>query len=227
MNLAQAEVSLAEGAYNRLRREILTCLLLPGEIVSERKLARRYEVSKTPIREALVQLYHEGLVRRVPGQGYLVAPVTIKDVQDLFDLRLILEVATAERVGDRISPVALSVLREMADVSYDLEDIESQVLFLDANRRFHLTLAEAAGNRRLVETLERLMVEMDRLFYLGLRLRDSGGEMRHEHQEVLAALEEKNVERLRDSITRQITTSEERVMAAILQGNLQPVQVGE
>jgi len=218
-------VSLAEQAYVRLRQEILTCILPPGQVVSERELARRYEMSKTPIREALVQLYHEGLVRRLPGRGYLVTPITVKDVRDLFDLRLVLEVAVAERAAQRLTPVQIAVLGEMANVSYCLDDFESHISFLEANRKFHLTLAEAADNRRLLDVLQGLMVEMDRLFHLGLRLRDSAGEMVEEHREVVAALEVGDIERLKNSIVRQVTTSRERVMEAILQGQIQPIQI--
>jgi len=217
--------SLAEQAYLRLRQEILTCTLSPGQVVSERELARQYEMSKTPIREALTQVCHDGLVQRLPGRGYMVAPITIKDVRDLFDLRLILEVAAAERAALDPSPAQVGALKEMSAVSYRLDDHESHILFLKANRRFHLTLAEAAANRRLVGMLEGLMIEMDRLFHLGLRLRDSGEEMKQEHQEVVAALETGDVEGVRNAITRQIITSRDRILEAIMQGDIQPVQV--
>lgn len=217
--------SLAEQAYLRLRQEILTCILSPGQVVSERELARQYEMSKTPIREALTQVCHDGLMQRLPGRGYMVAPITIKDVRDLFDLRLILEVAAAERAARHPSPAQIAVLKEISNVSYCLDDPESHILFLEANRGFHLALAEAAANRRLVGMLEGLMIEMDRLFHLGLRLRDSSEEMRQEHQEVVAALEIGDVEGIREAITRQIITSRDRVMEAILQGDIRPVQV--
>jgi DNA-binding GntR family transcriptional regulator len=106
-----------------------------------------------------------------------------------------------------------------------LDDPESHILFLKANRSFHLTLAEAAANRRLMGMLERLMIEMDRLFHLGLRLRDSSEEMKREHQEVVAALEAGDVEGVRGAITSQIVTSRDRILEAILQGDIRPVQV--
>ena len=218
--------SLAEQAYARLRHEILTCVLSPGQVVSERELARQYEVSKTPIREALTQVCHDGLMQRLPGRGYMVTPITIKDVRDLFDLRLILEVTAAERAAQNSSPAQIATLKEMSVVSYSLDDPESHVLFLKTNRNFHLALAEAAGNRRLVKTMEGLMTDMDRLFHLGLRLRDSSEEMRQEHQEVVAALESGDVEGVRDAIARQIMTSRDRILEAIMQGDIQPVQVG-
>ena len=222
---SELSTSLAEQAYLQLRKEILTCTLAPGQVVSERELARRYEISKTPIREALAQTCHEGLMQRLPGRGYIVAPITIKDIRELFDLRLILEVAATEQAAQNPSPEQIIKLKEMAVVSYNLDDPESHTLFLKTNRDFHLALAEAAGNKRLVDMLGQLLNEMNRLFYLGLRLRDSSEEMTREHQEVVAAMENGDVERARDAISRQIINSRDRILEAIMQGDIQSVQV--
>ncbi len=217
--------SLAEQAYNVLHREILTCVLAPGQVVSERELARRYELSKTPIREALAQTCYDGLMQRLPGRGYMVAPITIKDIQDLFDLRLILELTAAERAAQNPPPALIAQLKEMSEVSYNLDDPESHILFLKTNRIFHLTLAEAAANRRLVGTLENLLNQMERLFHLGLRLRDSSQEMVQEHHAVVEALENGDIEGVREVIERQIITSRDRILEAILQGDIQSVHV--
>lgn len=217
--------SLVEQAYLRLRQEILTCILSPGQVVTERELARQYKMSKTPVREALTQVCSEGLMQRLPGRGYMVALITIQDVRDLFDLRLILEVAAAERAGRNPSPALAAMLRKTSDASYHLDDPESHRLFLKMNRDFHLALAEAAGNRRLVGMMDGLLNKMDRLFYLGLRLRDSSEEMKQEHQEVVGALEAGDVEGIRAAITRQIMTSRDRIMEAILKGDLRSIQV--
>jgi DNA-binding GntR family transcriptional regulator len=217
--------TLAEQAYNRLHREILTCVLAPGQVVSERELARRYEISKTPIREALAQTCHDGLMQRLPGRGYMVAPITIKDIQDLFDLRLILEFAAAERAAQNPPAALIAQLKEMSDTSYDPGDPESHILFLNTNRTFHLTLAEATANRRLVGILEDLLNQMERLFHLGLRLRDSSQEMVQEHHEIVAALENGDIQGARDVIERQILTSRDRILEAILQGDIRSVHV--
>lgn len=164
----QEQATLAGQAYLQLRQDILTCILSPGQVVSERELARQYGMSKTPVREALTQVCHDGLMQRLPGRGYMVVPITIKDVRDLFDLRLILEVPAAERAARHPSRAQIALIKEMSLVKYRLDDPESHILFLKANRRFHLTLAEAAGNQRLETTLNGLLVEMDRIFHLGL-----------------------------------------------------------
>jgi DNA-binding GntR family transcriptional regulator len=217
--------SLADQAYHRLHREILTCTLMPGQVVSERELAHRYKISKTPIREALMQTCHDGLIQRLPGRGYMVAPITIKDIQDLFDLRLILELTAAERAAQNSPPSIIRQLREMADTSYDLENPESHIMFLQTNRDFHLTLAEAAGNRRLAAMLKDLLDQLERLFHLGLRLRDSSQEMVREHREIVAALENGDIHAAREVIARQILTSRDRILEAIIKGDIQSVHV--
>jgi DNA-binding GntR family transcriptional regulator len=221
---ADQELTLAEQAYISVHKDILTGELAPGDVVSERELAARYEMSKTPIREAVTQICREGLLQRLPGRGYMVSPITIKEIQDLFDLRLILEVAAVEKVIDKASPVLFSKLKAMAEISYVLDDPESHILFLEANRKFHLALAEGCGNMRIVRIMETLLNEMDRLFHLGLRLRDSSEEMTREHCELVAALENGDIETARKSTIEQIQTSKQRVLEAIMTGELKPIQ---
>ena len=218
--------SLAEQAYLRLRQEILVCTLAPGQVVTERELAARYEMSKTPVREAITQVCHDRLVQRLPGRGYMVAPITVKDLRDLFGMRLILEEAAAERAARDPSPALVAELRQLSTIRYDLGDPDTQVQFLRGNRVFHLTLAHAAGNRRLTQTLEALLVELDRAFFLGLRLRDSSEEMKREHEEVVETLEAGDVEGLKRCIRKQILTSRSRILEAIMMGDLPGIQLG-
>jgi len=219
------EFSLANQAYQRLHQEILTCVLAPGQIVSERELARRYDVSKTPMREALAQTCHDGLMQRLPGRGYMVAPITIQDIRDLFDLRLIIETTAVERAAQNSTPELIASLQEMSRVKYDPTEPESHTAFLKTNRAFHLALAVAAMNRRLVALLDDLFNEMERLFHLGLRLRDSSEEMRREHQELVAALEAGDAENACRIISEQVIASRDRILEAILEGELSSIQV--
>ena len=95
-----AEPSLSDQAYDAIRSAILICALAPGEAISESTLASRYGVGKAPVRAALSRLRQEGLVSASPRRSYVVAPITLRDVQELYALRLILEPATARRAPE-------------------------------------------------------------------------------------------------------------------------------
>lgn len=91
---------LTDTAYHTVKRQVVECALPPGVEVTERELMERYGLSKAPLREALVRLSQEGLLRAIPRSGYRITPITVQDVRDIFELRLLLE-PVAARQGSR------------------------------------------------------------------------------------------------------------------------------
>ena len=79
--------ALGDRVYDLIKSDIILCKLVPGEEVTEVRLAERYGFGRAPVRAALSKLEQEGLVSVVPRRGYLVSPITIKAVQEIFDLR--------------------------------------------------------------------------------------------------------------------------------------------
>ncbi len=177
--------SLTERVYGMLRTEILTCVLEPGTEVSEAELAERFDVSKTPVREALASLRSEGLVRTFPRRGYQVVPVTFGDMNELFDLRTILEAGAAELACERITDVEIDNLDRLAGVVYDRSEQPSLKRFIQANKDFHGAIAKASGNERLYQLLVRQIDELERFFYLGARLRDVSSETQSDHRAIV------------------------------------------
>lgn len=202
--------------YAQLKREILTCELPPGSSLYEGQLAERLAVSKTPVRDALGMLAHEGFVTVQPRQGYRVADITLSDVQEVFQMRLLLEPAAAELAAERATAEQLKRLQNLAEESYVYGDVPTYEEFVVKNREFHVLLAEASGNGRLAAALRNLLEEMQRLFLFGLDIRDSAQEQIHEHRELVDALLKGNHHMARDIATRQIETSRKRVLEALL-----------
>ncbi|SMF12272.1 GntR family transcriptional regulator [Xaviernesmea oryzae] len=180
--------SLTERVYQMLRTEILTCILEPGQEISEAELAERFEVSKTPVREALATLRSEGLVKTFPRRGYQVVPITFGDLNELFDLRTILEAGAAELACERITDAEIASLQKLAEVVYDRSEQPSLKRFIQANRDFHVAIAKASGNERLYNILGRQIDELERFFYLGARLRDVSDETRDDHKAIVEVL---------------------------------------
>lgn len=208
--------SASARAYRILKDQILTCQLPPGAGLNEGRLAESLAVSKTPIREALAMLVHEGFVEVIPRQGYRVTDLTVADIQEIFNLRLLLEPAAAALAAERASPEQLQALRALAEEHFEPDSTESFAAFIAQNRQFHALLAEASGNRRLASTLKHLLEEIQRLYLAGLDLRAGIEEQRGEHHDLVAALLKGNHHVAHDIAVRQIESSRERVMNALL-----------
>jgi len=208
--------SLARRAYEALKQDILTCELRPGAQIFEGELAARYGTSKTPVREALNLLGQEGLVQVLPRRGYLVAPVTLRDVQEVFHLRLLLETAAAELAAERITEEQLRQLNALVAVRYTYRDRASYSRFLRANRAFHVAVAAASGNGRLAAFVGKLLEDMERILHLGLDLRDSAEEMAAEHAALVDALLKGDAALARRVVTEQLQNSRKRVLEALV-----------
>jgi DNA-binding GntR family transcriptional regulator len=211
----EAPPSLTEQAVAALRRDILTTRLAPGETLSEAAAAQRLNLGKAPIRAALARLAEEGLVQAVPRRGWVVSLVTIRDIHEVFDLRLLLEPEAARRAAGRVCAEALRRLDAVCAAGYRPEDEESALAFLDANKGFHVAVAELSGNARLARQVDRLLDESTRMLVLGLRRRDRSGEMAHEHHALIEALALGRAAEAAGIMHEQVTASREMVLAAL------------
>jgi DNA-binding GntR family transcriptional regulator len=206
------KTSLADHAYNIIKKDIITCELDPGSQFAQSELVERYGLGVTPIREALKRLTQDGYVNSKPNFGFVVAPITITDVRDIYELRLIIETASVQLAATRATQAQLEQILENAGFSYRYHDRESYLEFLDFNTRFHTMVAVASGNTRLADTLEKLLNDMTRIFNLGLELRDSAEEMRVEHIRLAEALYQRDAKLAGKIIHEQILTSQQRVL---------------
>jgi DNA-binding GntR family transcriptional regulator len=178
-------------AYERLRRAIVRLELAPGAAVSEAQLVDAFGFSKAAVRAALARLRADGLLVAEPRRGHVVAPLTMRDVLEIYDLRLLLEPPAAEAAAARIDRDELARLKALAGPEVDFDDPESVERFMSANRAIHLAIAEAAGNRRTARIVERLLDDSERARLVALRAgaASRGVRARAELQHVLAALE--------------------------------------
>lgn len=203
--------SATDKAYRSLKSDVLMCHLAPGSEIYEGEIAAQLGMSKTPVREALGMLVHEGFVEVRPRQGYRVTDVTLADVQEVFQLRLMLEPAAVELAAERATPEQLQVLRSCVE-----DPPESQDDAISRAAVFHRTLADASGNTRLAAMLHNLLDEMQRLRYIGL---DSNGAYENEsleHRELLDALLKGNHHLARDIAQRHVEGDRMKVFEAIL-----------
>ena len=218
--------SLAGQVYEIIKKDIITCTFKPGQQIAQQQLADRYSVGVTPVREALQKLTREGLIQPIPRFGYLVTPITVADVAEVFELRTILETAAARLAALRATPEQLEHLSELASSTYIFKVRDSYSDFLVHNREFHVAVALASGNRRLVASVAQVMDEMTRMFHLGLDVKDSAGEMRDEHQELVEMLRRKDPVSAEQVVLAQINRSQGRIFEALRPGSERPATEG-
>lgn len=162
--------NLGEQAYQRIRCGILFYQLPPGSRVSEASLTARFNLRHAAVRSALVRLVQEGLIDKSDERSPRVAPLTLKDVRDIYGLRVLLEPRAAElAAGVGVAATDLRRLRRISQSRYELTSHAELVAFLNANREFNLLITSYTGNARLAATITHLQDLTLRVLYVGIR----------------------------------------------------------
>ncbi len=156
-----SRVSLTEHVYGELKRDILRSTLKPGSIVIEAELAERFGYSKTPIREALRLLVQDGWIEVLPRRGYLVRPIGLDDLRQIYEFRGLLERALVPLAAPAVDGAVIAAFR--ADIAAQASAGESLEESIRASHRFHMRLAHLTANDRIIRTLESLLDEVERL----------------------------------------------------------------
>jgi len=198
--------------YIELRRSIIMGHRKPGERFDVEAIARQYNTSVTPVRDALQMLSHEGLVDIKPRSGYFVAHTTLKQLRDLLDLRRVLEIAAIERAAVRIQDDQIVELTKV-HAGYTGDDDEAYDRYTDENHHFHYLLAKASGNNELAETVGRLHDRLARFMVL----RQAGKTMELTHQKVVDALNAHDVDAARRALLDDIDGTYDLIMDKVIQ----------
>ena len=213
--------SLTEQAYFYLREKILTGELAPGTEVSEPELAEQLQMSKTPVREALGRLCVEGFMEAYPRRGYRITPVTLKDMNDLFAVRGVLEGMAASLAARNLTDEELDQLDRLADVSYVVGEDVSTKTFISANEKFHSAIASGSRNPRLYALVMSHLEECARLFYMGTRLRDINPETNDDHHRILGFLRARDGDKASQAMIEHNENTRKGLLASLI-ANAQP-----
>ncbi|WP_418960701.1 GntR family transcriptional regulator [Streptomyces tritici] len=183
--LVKAQERLRDQVGHALRAALIAGELKPGGVYSAPGLAAELGVSATPVREAMLDLAREGLVEPVRNKGFRVTEVSEKELDQCTELRMLIEVPTVVRITELATTDQLEGLRPLAEEIVAKARAHDLIGYLEADRRFHLTLLGLAGNDRLVETVGDLR-KRSRLY--GLTGLDEAGKLvssAEEHVELL------------------------------------------
>jgi len=185
-------MTAADRVYRVIKRRILEGHYPAGSYVREATIGQELELSRTPIREALRRLVSDGWVEAIPHHGARVVSWTQRDVEEVFELRVLLEPQVVRRAATRMTPGSLAALSSLAErmeaLSY-LGDHEVVDEIAMLNDRFHAELVAAADSPRLQRLLETIVqIPVSRRSFHHYTEEEMAGSMRH-HRELIRALE--------------------------------------
>lgn len=182
---------MKDRAYADIKRLILDEAVAPGEFLSERQLAARLQMSKTPIKSALERLEAEGFIGVSPQQGIVVHDLSLEEIADQFEIREVLEPYVVRQLAGRLTPpqaerMSANLLAQEASVGTG--DVRENVR-LDAD--FHLLWCEFLGNSEILATMQRLRDRIHRVVSRVSRrnphrMREGGDEHRQIAEAVVA-----------------------------------------
>jgi DNA-binding GntR family transcriptional regulator len=204
-NQLQRPGSLKDLAYREIKRQLVSGRLQHDRIYSALHFGEQLGISRTPAREALLQLAHEGFLICLDVRGFKIKEFSEKEIRDVFETRQVIEAYAVDRAAGELSAQdrkhVQECLREMAARTAE----ENIVSFLEADKEFHLALVRCTNNVHLISIMEKMR---DYLSIFGVKVLAQSGrsqEVLREHQRIVTALNRgdrgKAVAAIRDHLT--------------------------
>ena len=205
-NAKTQKLGEVERVYWILRDWLITAKLAPGEFLSEQDLAVRCRTSRTPVREACTRLMQDKWLSRIPRKGFMVTPISVRDIIDMYEYRKLLECFAAEKVAANAIPEQIEELRlilapEVAPHA-DLVDV------LRANTQFHRKLSDLAGNERVTNQLQLTLGYVSRLDTLCTQTVPGW----IGHADILRAIETHQAAEARNTMAAHIDSSRDKMI---------------
>ncbi len=194
MSMEYKHQSLQIQVYKTIKKRLLDQVYASGQVLSERKLAAELQISRTPVRRAILELQKEGWVQYLPHRGILIKDLGMKDLKNIFQIRTALEKLAVQLACEHITADQLDVLRQTVQQqlhkykrSHAAPDYQE---FIRYDTEFHNTIIESSGNLMLRTLIEEMRDKIKRTGINSLYSRRSRcAEAAEEHAHILAALE--------------------------------------
>lgn len=213
MNSPAPPPLIRTSVYERIRSEILACALRPGTQLQEKDLAERYDVSKSPVRDALLRLQEQRLIEVLPRKGYRVKPVSVADARELYEMRLIYERACVARLIDA-APEAVIAALDAFRAATRTDDLAAWMAY---NREFHLAIAEGCGNSRLARATREVIEQFDRLTYMSVTASEQVqlSDFVDEHVAIIEAIRRRDKRQAGALVREHVESSRKRMLDAL------------
>ena len=207
--------SLKEMALSIIKEAVLAKKLEPEKMYTEAALTKEMGISRTPVREALIHLASRGMIVYHPRKGFKIRCMTEKDVRDLFELRLALELTVIRHITPNLTEESRAEIEKAWDRYRKTVQTGDPVGFIHANRNFHIYLAQLTENSYLINALDEIRDLTDLAGVRSLEVDSRTLEATEEHGRIIAELKRQSMDGALRQMEAHIRTTEERVLAGI------------
>lgn len=190
-----------EEACDYIRAAILNNVYRQGEPIREMDIAEELHMSRTPIREAIRDLEAEGLIVSYASKGAFVTTLTLYDVEEICDIRTLIEVWSLERGFYRISDKELDLIQGTFERAWREHDWETNH---SADRSLHRTFLEKSGSKRIVQFMNNLNTQIERIRLVSAKEYGRSKKSYDEHMEIIQAIRDRDLEHSREALRRHL-----------------------
>ena len=215
--MIRGQKSIKDKIYDLIFQDIIRGEYPVNTIISERMLIEKYQVSKSPIREALIELCKENILNSIPRLGYLVVQITPKELHDVLELRLVIELAAFRKTKEWINEDIINELQRHIDETAKMVKEHDIIEHWSRNMEFHLLLCSYSNNQWMYDTLESILKFCSRgatqYYVSSWQDRENiGGANGETHIELLNALKEKDYDKCEQILIKDVSRMKNNFM---------------
>ncbi len=208
-------MSLRDQAYEAIKERIITLDYRPGEYLNEARVCEDLGIGRTPVHQALDRLMLDGMVEVLPRKGVIVKPVSLDDVLNLVEVRMIHEPICARLAAERGSADELAQIMEFVDEADDLVAAHDLKRLMVHDRAFHQAISRAAHNPLLGEVISRVHDRILRFWFIALSDRDQVQRVDNEHEKIGKAIASRDADAAEATSRDHIESFRKRITTAI------------
>lgn len=208
-------MSLRDQAYDAIKERIITLDYRPGEYLNEARVCEDLGIGRTPVHQALDRLMLDGMVEVLPRKGVIVKPVSLDDVLNLVEVRMIHEPICARLAAERGSAEELGKIVEFLDEAEELLSAHDLRRLMVHDREFHQAIARAAHNPLLGEVIGRVHDRILRFWFIALSDRDQAKRVDNEHENIGRAIAARDADAAEAATRVHVESFRKRITTAI------------
>jgi DNA-binding GntR family transcriptional regulator len=207
--------SLRLQAYQEIKRRINRLQYRPGAYLNEAQISRQLQIGRTPVHQALDRLMLEGLVQIIPRKGVMVQSISLDEVLQLLEARLVNEVHCIELAAERATDAHVSGLQSLLASAEPLIRARDREKLMNIDREFHQLISDAAGNSIIADILRTLHDRSQRFWFIAVGYDLQLRRIAQEHKAIVTAIKQRNRRLAGAAMRAHIESSREHIMRAI------------